>query len=148
MMSCTKTFGIDGAGHKQRDVADLAGPGSLHYDAIEIKVRMLSRASGNRPRVKISGTRYKLLHGLLDREAAGLRARGNFWKLTRCCATSDCAVTSTKACSTNHRSGLRASVGCENAVSHYSAASNSGCSFKCSGYRRGRRWDGFCSLPV
>src|SRR3954470_927076 len=38
----SKTFGIDGAGHKQRDVADLAGPGSLHYDAIEIKVRMLT----------------------------------------------------------------------------------------------------------
>ena len=38
----SKTFGIDGAVHQQRDVADLAGPGSLHYDAVEIKVWMLT----------------------------------------------------------------------------------------------------------
>src|SRR4051812_14472503 len=33
---------IDGAGHQQRDVADLASPGPLHHDAVEIKVRMLT----------------------------------------------------------------------------------------------------------
>ena len=33
----------------------------------------------------------------------GLWRGGNCLKLSRCCATSDCAGTSTKACSTNHR---------------------------------------------
>ena len=37
-----KTLGIDGAGDQQRDIADLAGPAALHYDAVEIKIRMLA----------------------------------------------------------------------------------------------------------
>ena len=42
---CPKTFGIDGAGHQQRDVAHLAGPSALHYDAVQIKIRMLASSS-------------------------------------------------------------------------------------------------------
>ena len=37
-----KTLTIDGAGHQQRDIADFAGPGALHHDAIEIEIRMLA----------------------------------------------------------------------------------------------------------
>src|SRR4051812_686424 len=33
---------FDGTGHQQRDIADLAGPGPLHHDAVEIKVRVLA----------------------------------------------------------------------------------------------------------
>ena len=51
-----KTFGIDGAGHKQRDVADLAGRGSIcHYDAIEIKVRMLTLDATVPPSLDLGG---------------------------------------------------------------------------------------------
>src|SRR4249919_1372833 len=35
------TLGVDGAGHQQRDVANLASPSPLHHDAVEVKVRML-----------------------------------------------------------------------------------------------------------
>src|SRR5208282_4698629 len=37
-----KTLGIDGARHQEGDIADLASPGPLHHDAVEIKVRMLA----------------------------------------------------------------------------------------------------------
>ena len=38
----SKTFGIDGTGHQQRNIANLAGPSPLHHDAVEIQIRMLA----------------------------------------------------------------------------------------------------------
>ena len=38
----------------------------------------------------------------ITRDLPGFWRGGNCWKLTRCCPTSACAGTSTKACSTNH----------------------------------------------
>jgi hypothetical protein len=37
-----KSFQIDGRGHQQRNVADLAGPAALHDNALEVEVRMLA----------------------------------------------------------------------------------------------------------
>ena len=42
-----KTFGIDGAGHQQRDIADLAGPCALHDDAVEIETDAHLRCAGS-----------------------------------------------------------------------------------------------------
>src|SRR6202035_3082768 len=37
-----KPFRIDGRGHQQRNVADLAGPAALHDNAVEVEIRMLA----------------------------------------------------------------------------------------------------------
>ena len=37
-----KAFRVDGRGHQQRNITDLAGPAALHHDPIEIKIRMLA----------------------------------------------------------------------------------------------------------
>src|SRR6202035_4344792 len=37
-----KPFRIDGRGHQQRNVADLAGPAALHDNAVEVEIRMLT----------------------------------------------------------------------------------------------------------
>src|SRR4051812_36437866 len=37
-----KTFRIDGTGHQERNIANLAGPSPLHHDAVEIQIRMLA----------------------------------------------------------------------------------------------------------
>jgi hypothetical protein len=37
-----KALRIDGAGHQQRDIAHFASPTALHYDAVEIEIRMLA----------------------------------------------------------------------------------------------------------
>ena len=37
-----KSFRIDGRGHQQRNIADLAGPAALHDDAVEVEIRMLA----------------------------------------------------------------------------------------------------------
>ena len=45
-----KTLRIDGTGHQERNIANLAGPSPLHHDAVEIQIRMLalSHSSGIR----------------------------------------------------------------------------------------------------
>jgi hypothetical protein len=37
-----KSFRIDGRGHQQRNVADLAGPVAFHDGAVEVEIRMLA----------------------------------------------------------------------------------------------------------
>src|SRR6478609_2521065 len=37
-----KPFRIDGRGHQQRNIANLAGPATLHHDPVEIEIRMLA----------------------------------------------------------------------------------------------------------
>ena len=46
-----KTLRIDGTGHQERNIANLAGPSPLHHDAVKIQIRMLAFDAPHPPRL-------------------------------------------------------------------------------------------------
>jgi len=69
------SLGIDGNRHQQRDVANLARPGALHHDAVEVDVGMLTL---DRPVPPLIDRRVDLLVEVADRRWRHPRAPQRF----------------------------------------------------------------------